>query len=374
MNHEHFMSMAFDLARLGLGHTSPNPLVGAVVVLDGKILGTGFHKKYGSAHAEVNAINDAKEKGFSVAGATLYCNLEPCSHTQKSTPPCAPMIVQEKISRVVIANIDPNPKVSGGGVELLRAAGIEVVTGVLEADGAVLNEVFFKFISTNTPFIHLKMAQSLDGRVATKNGQSKYITGEESLGRVHALRQKYDCIMVGRKTIELDNPSLTTRSTDFEVLSHPLRLVVGKLSGLNRDWKILNDEFSRNTMIVATDAEVRNHPEVVRFLESSGVALLAVRASADGMVDLKAMLKSLASLKFTSILIEGGPMLATQFIEEKLVDKISIFVAPVLIGAGVNSINDLGVTKLSEKLELKNCSTEILGKDILVEGYLCSQD
>lgn len=373
MNHEHFMSMALDLARLGLGHTSPNPLVGAVVVADGKIIGSGFHKKYGSAHAEVNAINDAKEKGFDVVGATLYCNLEPCSHTQKITPPCAPMIVLEKISRVVIANIDPNPKVSGNGVNLLRAAGIEVITGVMEAEGKILNEVFFKFITTNTPFIHLKMAQSLDGRVATKNGQSKYITGEQSLGRVHALRQKYDCIMVGRKTIELDNPSLNTRSTDFEILSHPLRLVVGKLSGLNRDWKILNDEFKRNTMIVATDAEVRNHPEVVRFLESNGVALLSVRATDDGLVDLKAMLKSLASLKFTSVLIEGGPMLATQFLDEKLVDKISLFVAPVLIGAGVNSINDLGVMNLTDKLEIKRSKTEILGNDILVEGYLCSQ-
>lgn len=373
MNHEYYMKMAFDLALKGLGHTSPNPLVGAVVVSNGKILGTGYHQKYGSAHAEVNAILDAKAKGHSVVGATLYCNLEPCSHTKKQTPPCAPMIAEEKISCVVISNIDPNPHVCGGGVEILRSHGIEVITGILENEGHELNEVFFKFIKSNSPFVHLKMAQTLDGRVATKSGESKYITGEQSRSRVHSLRQKYDCIMVGRKTIELDDPSLTTRSDDFENVSHPLRLVVGSLSGLNHDWKILTDEFKRNTMIVATDDEVNSHPEVVRFLESNGVALLSVKKTDDGKVDLKAMLKSLASLKMTSILVEGGPTLASEFLKEGLVDKVSFFIAPTILGEGKNTINDLGITNLNQKIDLKNKKTEILGNDILVEGYLCSQ-
>lgn len=372
MNHEIYMKQAFNLALKGLGHTSPNPLVGAVLVRKGIVLGVGFHQKYGSAHAEVNAILDAKAKGHEIAGATLFCNLEPCSHTQKNTPPCAPMIVLEKISCVVISNIDPNPKVSGAGVNLLRDHGVEVITGVLENEGLQLNEVFFKFISSNTPFVHLKLAQSLDGRVATKSGESKYITGKESLARVHTLRQKYDCIMVGRKTIEFDNPSLTTRTDKFETLSHPLRIVVGKLQGLNHDWKILQDEFKRNTMIVATDDDVKNNPEVVRFLELQGVALLAVKKNEEGLVDLKSMLKSLASLKLTSILVEGGPMLATEFLKESLVDKVSFFVAPVIIGEGRNSIEDLGVNNLLQKLELHGSKTEVLGNDILVEGYLCS--
>jgi diaminohydroxyphosphoribosylaminopyrimidine deaminase/5-amino-6-(5-phosphoribosylamino)uracil reductase len=372
MNHEIYMRMAFDLALKGLGHTSPNPLVGSVLVRDSVVLGIGFHQKYGSAHAEVNAILDAKAKGFEIAGATLYCNLEPCSHTQKNTPPCAPMIVLEKISRVVISNTDPNPKVSGTGINLLRDHGVEVITGVLERDGLQLNEVFFKFITSNTPFVHLKMAQSLDGRVATKNGESKYITGAESLARVHTLRQKYDCIMVGRKTIEFDNPSLTTRTDEFENISHPLRIVVGKLQGLNHDWKILQDEFKRNTMIVATDEDVKNNPEIVRFLELQGVALLAVKKNDERLVDLKAMLKSLASLKLTSILVEGGPMLATEFLKESLVDKVSFFVAPVIIGERRNSIEDLGINNLLQKLELQSRKTEVLGNDILVEGYLCS--
>lgn len=373
MNHEFYMRKAFELALKGMGHTSPNPLVGAVVVKDDKVIGTGFHQKYGSAHAEVNAILDAKARGEDVVGATLYCNLEPCSHTNKQTPPCAPMIALEKISRVVISNIDPNPNVSGSGVAHLREHGVEVITGVLESEGLELNEVFFKFISTNTPFIHLKMAQTLDGRVATSNGESKYITGAEALSRVHSLRQKYDCLMVGRKTVELDNPSLTTRSDEFENISHPLRLVIGTLKGLNHDWKILKDEFKRNTMIVATDDEVRNHPEIVRFLESQGVALLSVKKTDDGKVDLKAMLKSLASLKMTSILVEGGPTLATEFLKEGLVDKVSFFIAPTILGEGKNSINDLGIINLNQKMNLKNKRTEVLGNDILVEGYLCSQ-
>ena len=190
--------------------------------------------------------------------------------------------------------------------------------------------------------------------------------------RVHALRQKYDCIMVGRKTIELDNPSLTTRTEEFETLSHPLRIVVGKLQGLNHDWKILRDEFKRNTMIVTTDEEIKSHPEVVRFLETQGVALLSVKQSDDGLVDLKSMLKSLSSLKLTSILVEGGPMLATEFLKAALVDKVSFFVAPIIIGEGKNSIEDLGITSLLEKLKLHSTKTELLGNDILVEGYLCS--
>ena len=371
MNHEIYMKMAFNLALKGLGHTSPNPLVGAVIVRDNNILGVGFHQKYGSAHAEVNAILDAKAKGFLISGATLYCNLEPCSHTNKNTPPCTPSIIEEKFSCVVISTIDPNPNVSGNGVRLLREHGVEVITGVLEEDGLKLNEVFFKYITTNLPFVHLKLAQSLDGRVATKNGESKYITGKESLARVHSLRQKYDCIMVGRKTVEFDNPSLTTRTDEFESLSHPLRIVVGKLNGLNHNWKIFQDEYKNNTMIMTTDDDVKNNPEVVHFLESQGVAFLPVKKNEEGSIDLESILKALASLKLTSILIEGGPMLATAFLKASLVDKVSFFVAPVIIGEGKNAIENLGINSLMEKLKLHSRRTEILGDDILIEGYLC---
>ncbi len=372
MNHDYYMNLAFDLAIMGIGHTGLNPLVGALLVSDQKIIGKGYHQKYGCAHAEVNAIRDAKSNGFDVRGATLYCNLEPCSHTDKQTPPCATMIVNEKISRVVISQIDPNPKVSGRGVAYLRSQGVEVIEGVLSEEGCLLNEVFNKFITTNKPFVHLKMAQSLDGRVALKNGESKYITGPESLRRVHALRQKYDSILVGRKTLELDNPSLTTRSEDFLELSQPKRIVIGKLHGLNLDGKIFSDEFISQTIIVTTEDDIKSHPAHVQLLESRGVSLLAVKKNEEGQVDLKIMLDKLGELKITSLLLEGGPVLATQFLKLKLVDKMSFFIAPVLLGEGRNALNDLGVDHLEDKLEIKKQKIEILGNDILVEGYLCS--
>lgn len=373
MNHDYYMKLAFDLALKGMGHTGSNPLVGALVVSGQKIIGSGFHQKYGGAHAEVNAINDAKLNGFDAAGATLYCNLEPCSHTDKQTPPCASMIVREKISRVVISTIDPNPKVSGGGIAYLRSHGIEVIEGILLEEGHLLNEVFFKFITTNIPFVHLKMAQSIDGRVALKNGESKYITGPESQKRVHALRQKYDSIMIGSKTLKLDNPSLTTRSEDFNELSHPLRIVIGSLHSLNLDGKIFRDQFVSKTMIVTTEEDLRNNPTIRELLVSFGVTLLAVEKNNEGQVDLKLMLKKLAELKITSLLLEGGPVLATEFLKLKLVDKISFFIAPVLLGEGRNAINDLGIDRLIDKLEIKRQKIEILGNDILIEGYLCSQ-
>lgn len=289
--------MAFDLALKGLGHTSPNPLVGAVLVKDNKIIGCGFHQKYGSSPAEVNAINDAKTNGFYLEGATLYCNLEP-------NPSVAEMIHKEKISRVMISEIDPNLKVSRNGVEALRSRGIEAISGVLSGEGAVLNEIYFKFITTNTPFVHV-------------------LDGCQSLKHLHFLRQKYDCVIVDRKTIELDNPNLISESTEFEKKSHPLRLVVGSLRDLNPDWNILSDEFKRNTMMVATDDEVRGNPEVVRFLESIGVALLSVRKTNEGKVDIKAMLKSLASLKMTSLLVEGGADIVAEFLNDGLADELN---------------------------------------------------
>lgn len=374
MNHQLYMQMALDLAFKGAGHVSPNPMVGAVLVRDEKIIGTGFHQKYGSAHAEVNAILDARARGEKIEGSTLYCNLEPCSHTNKQTPPCAPLVCEEKIARVVIANIDPNPLVSGGGVQLLKSHGVEVITGVLEEEGRKLNEAFFKFISTKTPFVHLKLAQTLDGRIATKTGESKYITGPEARAYVHRLRQQYDCLMVGRKTIEADNPDLTTRSEEFEKISHPLRLILGSLSRISKDWKIVTDEFKRNTMFVSTDEDIKNNQDVAFFLEKNGIALLSTGKDEKGNIDLRSMLKSLGSLKMTSILLEGGPTLATEFLKQGLVDKVSIIIAPVILGEGKNAVADLGIEKLSDKLKLSRTTTSVLGKDILIEGYLCSQD
>jgi diaminohydroxyphosphoribosylaminopyrimidine deaminase/5-amino-6-(5-phosphoribosylamino)uracil reductase len=374
MNHEFYMARALELAKNGEGFVSPNPLVGAVLVKNNKIIGEGFHAKYGSHHAEVMAFLDAQARQEDVTGAILYCNLEPCSHTNKKTPPCTPRVIKEKIKTVVIANIDPNPFVNGAGINQMRQAGVEVITGVLEKEGAQLNEVFFKFIQRGTPFIHLKMAQSLDGKIATITGESKYITGNESLKKVHELRQKYDCIMVGRNTLELDNPSLTVRHPDIENKSHPLRLIVTSLGKLNKNWAVLNDEFKRNTMIITTDSEIEAHSEIVHFLETQGVALLQTKANSTGQIDFHSLLKTLASLKLTSILVEGGPTLASSLIKEKLVDKLSLFIAPVILGNGKESFLDVGVKSLDQKIIMENRTVTSFGNDILFEGSLCSQD
>lgn len=291
MNNEDYMKMVFELALKGIGHTSPNALVGAVLVRDNLIIGTGYLQKYGSASAVVRAIADARGNGLKVEGATLYCNLE------VSTP----IIYEEKISQVVISCIDPNPKVCGRGVEDLRSHGVEVITDILWEEGQRLNEVYFKFMTSNTPFIHLAKA--------------------EDQKTLWALRQKYDCVLVDRKSIEQSNLSLTVDGEDFEVPSQPLRIVLGKLVGLNRDWQIFHDQWKRNTMMVATDEEVRNNQEIVRFLDSQGVALLSVKKNEEGLVDLAAFLKSIAGLKLTSILVEDTGRLAQQLWALGLVDK-----------------------------------------------------
>lgn len=286
MNHEHYMSIAFELAQLGLGHTSPNPLSGALLVLNDEIIGRGYHQKYGSALAHMKAIMDAKDGAISLVGATLYCNLEPTDHIQE--------IIQESIATVVISNLDPRSK--GLALETLRSHGIAVIHGVAAEQGLVLNEVYFKFITANRPFVHLKKNQSL----------------------TQLLRQKYDCVLVDRETIEKDDPSLCVIAGEG---MQPLRIVLGSLEKINHDWLILKDQYKRNTMMVSTDEDVRNHPEVVRYLETQGVALLSVKANELGQVDLWALMKSLASLKFTSILLEGSESLNLEFLNAKLVDK-----------------------------------------------------
>lgn len=371
-----FMSLALELAKKGLGHTNPNPLVGAVLVRNGKIIGTGFHEKYGGHHAEVNAINDAILKNEKIEGSTLYVNLEPCSHTNKQTPPCAPLIVKEKISRVVVSNIDPNPSVSGRGIELLSKNNIEVTVGVLDTIGEKLNEVFFTVMRKQRPFLHLKMAQTLDGKVATAAGESKYITGEISRSYVHKLRQGADAIIIGKNTLLLDNPELTVRLTP-EKVSNPLRIIFCDLKTveLNLDrLKVFNDQFRKNTMLVTTDSDLSKNIKTSEALESKGVAILALKANLEGRVDLNSFMKSMFSLKLYSLFLEGGPMLASEFLKEKLVDKVSFITAPVILGEGRSSLNYIGINSLDKKLVLQNIMQKNLGQDYLVEGYICSPD
>ncbi|MEX0798323.1 MAG: bifunctional diaminohydroxyphosphoribosylaminopyrimidine deaminase/5-amino-6-(5-phosphoribosylamino)uracil reductase RibD, partial [Bacteriovoracaceae bacterium] len=252
MSDENFMKMCFDLAKNAWGRVSPNPYVGAVLVKDGRIIGKGFHKGPGHAHAEIDAINNAEE---SVEGATLYCNLEPCCHLNKRTPPCAQRLAQEKIKKVVVSNLDPNPQVAGKGLRILKEAGIEVATGELEEEGKELNEVFFKFIQTGAPFIHLKWAQTLDGKIATSDGNSKWISSIQARRQVHWERLGHDAIMVGARTLKNDNPSLTIREND-KVIKALKRIVVASKDDFPPDLKFFSDEHKDQSLLLLPKEQI----------------------------------------------------------------------------------------------------------------------
>lgn len=367
-----FMTMVMEQAKKGLGLARPNPLVGALVVKDDYILGTGYHQKYGSAHAEVNAILNAKEKYHDLQGSTLYVNLEPCSHSNKQTPPCVPLILNEKIKKVVIANQDPNPFVSGAGIEQLRNNDIEVVVDVLKSEGEELNEVYFKTMRSKAPFVHLKMAQTLDGKVATLSGESKYITGSDALQYAHQLRQSYAAIVVGKNTVLRDDPSLTVRL--YEGLAqHPIRIIFTDLKSIHLNLKVFSDEYRKNTIVVTSVSDVKLNQELVKIVKDRGIEILSFDQNSDGRISLKEFLAKLYSLKIYSLLIEGGPILASAFIKENLVDKISMITAPYLLGEGISSLSSIGAETLTDKKELYRVRYEKLGKDFLTEGYLCSQ-
>ncbi len=367
--HEVMMKKVFALAEKGLGTVSPNPLVGALIVRDGIILGEGFHQKPGMPHAEVEAFMDAKRKGHEVEGATLYCNLEPCSHTNKKTPPCAPEVIQSKIKTVVISNLDPNPEVNGKGVEMLKAAGIEVIFGVLQAEGERLNEVFFKYIQTKLPFVHLKMGQTLDGKIATSTGDSKYITGEMSLKRVHETRHAYDAVLIGTNTFVLDNPKLTVRHMNVAQASQPFRIALCKLEKLNFSWNLINDDFRHKTIMVTTNKDYMKNAKKVKMLTELGVDVMSLPENSEGKVDLNELLAELGNRKITSLIVEGGNTLYTQFLNLGLYDKVSLFIAPMIIGAGKSAIGDLHTENLKEAVRFHKTSFETLGTDILFTGY-----
>ena len=247
MNDQKFIKECFKLAAKGKGYASPNPLVGAVLVKNGKIIGKGYHKNYGEAHAEVNAIKNSK---VNVTGSTLYCNLEPCCHKDKQTPPCVPLIIKKKIKRVVISNLDPNKAVNGKGVRQLQAAGIEVTTGVLEKDGSELNKFYFKNIKEKLPYVTLKVAQSIDGKISISKKEQIWLTGKKSVNYVHKLRSEYDAVLVGAGTIKSDNPLLTVRKVKGR---DPLRVIIdGKLS-IPISSRVIECQVPQKTIIITSN-------------------------------------------------------------------------------------------------------------------------
>src|SRR5512144_1741104 len=294
---EKYMRMALRLAARAKGRTSPNPMVGAVVVKNGKVVATGYHHRAGEPHAEAIALGKAGRKA---KGATLYVTLEPCSHTDKRTPPCTPMVMQSGVKRLVIAMIDPNPRVSGGGVKTLRRAGLEVVTGVLEAEARKLNEAFIKHITTGMPFVTLKIAQTLDGKIATASGESKWITGEKARREGHLLRDVSDAILVGVNTVLTDNPSLTAR---IPAGRDPLRVIVDSGLRIRVDARVITQRSQAATLI----ATVADAPKAkITRLQEAGAQVLIVK-SAQGRVDLRDLMRQLGRKGIISVLVEGGP-------------------------------------------------------------------
>lgn len=360
LNEKDFMLRAISLATRGTGNTSPNPLVGAVIVKNGKIIAEGYHEKYGELHAERNAIKSAKE---SLEGATMYVTLEPCCHYGK-TPPCTEAIIENKIAKVVIGSRDPNEKVSGKGVRILKEAGIEVVEDFMKEECDKLNDVFFHYITTKRPYVVMKYAMTVDGKICTSSGESKWITGEDSREYVHYLRHKYKGIMVGRATVEKDNPMLNCR---MENGVNPIRIICDSNLKIDMNSNIVKTAKQIETIIACIKGN-NNIDGKKKLLENEGVKVIEV-ASKEGKIDLQELMEKLGEMKIDSILLEGGAELNFSAINQKIVNKVLVFIAPKLLGgkAAKSPISGKGIEKLSECVNLSQPKITTFKEDILIE-------
>lgn len=355
------MALALELAAKGRGSVSPNPMVGAVIVKDGKIIGTGYHEKCGEGHAEVNAFKNATEE---VNGATIYVTLEPCSHYGK-TPPCADKIIEKGIAKVVIGTLDPNPLVAGRGVQKLLDAGIEVKSGVLEDECKKINEVFMKYIVKKEPFVIMKAAMSLDGKIATKSGESKWITGETARKNVHELRSEVSGIMVGVNTVLKDDPELTSR---IENGKNPIRIIVDSKLRTPISSKIVQSANKVKTIIATTLSEEN---EKMLSYKQKGVHIINTKTK-DNRVDLNDLMKKLAIEKIDSVLLEGGSELNFSALNEGIVDKVQFYIAPKIIGGkdSKSPVGGNGIELLKDAFMLQDLTYKNAGDDLLIEGYI----
>jgi diaminohydroxyphosphoribosylaminopyrimidine deaminase/5-amino-6-(5-phosphoribosylamino)uracil reductase len=346
-----YIRKCFTLAKKGYGKVNPNPYVGCVIVKNGKVIAEGWHQYFGGPHAEPNAIRNAKE---SIKGATLYCNLEPCCHTDKKTPPCTPLVISAGIKKVVISTLDPNPKVAGKGVKQLRAAGIEVVTGVLEEEGNELNKFFFHSVKTGLPFVTVKVAQTLDAKINFKTKNQTWITGDKSKKYVHELRSIYDAVLIGANTIKIDDPQLNVRLVKGR---DPKKIIIdGKLSTpLNRKLFMQPD---LSTIYLFTGKNVSKN-KIIK-LEQLGTKIFQLSMNKKSELSLKQILKILGKENINSILVEGGNSIFSQFIEKELFNEIIYLSAPKIFGTGLDAYN------LTRKIELNLKSAEIIGEDLKV--------
>lgn len=358
-----YMKRALSLAEKGEGFVNPNPMVGCVIVKKGKIIGEGYHRFFGGNHAEIEALkvvsDDPKD-------STMYVTLEPCSHYGK-TPPCVNAIIENGIKGVVVATLDPNPLVAGNGVKKLRENGIEVITGILMDESQRLNEVFIKYITTKLPFCLMKSAMSLDGKIATKFSDSKWITSTSSREYVHRLRHRYAGIMVGIGTVLVDNPLLTTRIPDFEG-KNPIRIIVDSRCRIPLDANVVKTTSKARTLLATTN---QADSQKIKVLKEKDVEVLVLPLKND-RVDLNALMEKLGEMGIDSILLEGGGTLNYSALDTGIVDKVSFFIAPKIIGGNLSKtpVEGDGVPLVKSAFSLNDMRTHRFGQDIMIEGYI----
>ena len=362
VKHERYMRLALRLAKKGEGFTSPNPLVGALVVKNGTILGRGYHKKAGLAHAEVAALERA---GRACRGGRLYVTLEPCCHIGR-TPPCVDKIKASGIKEVIFAMYDPNPLNKGKGAQFLRRQGIKVISGVLEDEAKEMNKVFIKYITQKLPFVTVKVAQSLDGKIATKTGHSRWISSQAARRLAHRLRQQVDAMVVGINTVMLDNPLLSCRIGNRLCKKQPKKIVLDSQLRISPGANIFSSRSPAPVIIATT----RQAPEKkILSWRKKGVSVIATR-NRHGRVDLEDLFKQLAKQEITHILIEGGGEVIASALEQKLVDRMLVVVSPKIIGGrgSPTSIGGAGIRRISQAAELVDLSLRKVGPDLLIEG------
>lgn len=357
MTGQDYMKRALELAKKGAGHTSPNPMVGCVVVKDGRIVTEGYHERYGEFHAERNALTRCEED---LTGAEMYVTLEPCCH-QGNTPPCTDIIIERSIGKVYVGSMDPNPKVAGKGVKILQEHGIEVETGVLEKECLALNEIFFYYITTGMPYVAMKYAMTLDGKIASCTGDSKWVTGETARHHVHELRKQYSAILAGIGTVLADDPMLNCR---IEEGVDPVRVVCDSSLRIPLSSQLVKTAGDIPVIV----AYAKENPEKEKALLQAGVELIS--AGRDGRVDLAVLMRKLGKRKIDSVLVEGGGAIHGSLLKSGLVQKIFCYLAPKLIGgreAG-SPVEGDGFSRMKDALPVKEMEILPLGQDICISG------
>jgi diaminohydroxyphosphoribosylaminopyrimidine deaminase / 5-amino-6-(5-phosphoribosylamino)uracil reductase len=360
---EQYMKRALALARRGLGKTSPNPLVGAVIVRDERVIGEGYHHRYGGAHAEVNALRSAQEQ---VIDATIYVTMEPCCRYERKVPSCLETIIESGVRRVVVGTLDPHPEVNGRGIQTLYRSGIETSMGVLEEACRKVNEMYFKYIRKGIPFVTLKFAQTLDGRIATTGGSSQWISSDASLRLAHRLRGTHDAILIGIGTLLKDDPRLTVRLARG---TSPIRVIADSKLRIPLDSRVLQEQDIAPTIIATT---LKADETKKSSLMNMGIEVMEVAADSEQRVDLEDLLLKLGRRGISSVLVEGGSGIITSMLSRGLADKLVVAVAPKILGKGIEAVGNLGISEIGSCVNLASVKICRKGMDLILEGDISS--